>query len=297
MKFRPLLTPGKIIAFIALASLVSCQKDGNSSSTANSDAVKMTDSSTAADNAYYDVLNTAFVGVADNPTVWNTHTMGSGKVVTMGTQVLGTGSLGCAIYTLDDSVPGEYPKTLTLDFGSGCASADGIVRSGKISYYFNNLILIPGATASVTFTNYVTNGYGINGQYTITNISTGAALSFTTEVTNGIVIYPDASNYHYSHNKTYIQTAGMSTPYDISDDVYSLSGTASFSSSAGNSLILAAQASAPLTRAVACRYISQGVLSFVYNNSVSGILDFGDGTCDSTAELTIGNLHETISLR
>jgi hypothetical protein len=296
MNFRILSNSGKMIALLAVISLASCKKDASSNS-GNADAVKMTDSSTAADYAYSDVLNTAFVGVLDNPTVWSAHSLRTGQVNTMGTQVLGSGSLGCAIYTLDDSVPGEYPKILTLDFGAGCTSADGIVRSGKITYLFNNLILIPGATATVTFQNYTVNGYGIQGQYTISDITTDAAVSFTTEVTNGIITYPDASNYHYSHNKTYIQIAGSSTPYDISDDIYSLSGTASFSSSAGNTLLLAASTDAPLTRALACNYIGKGILSFVYNQSVSGTLDFGDGTCDNTATLNIGSTHQQIILR
>jgi hypothetical protein len=297
MKFRLLSSTGKMMAFLAVISLASCKKDAASNSN-NAAAISMTDSSTAADAAYSDVLNTAFVGTFDNSAVWNAHSMhATGQVNTMGTQVLGTGSLGCAIYSLDDSVPGEYPKTLTLDFGSGCTSADGIVRSGKISYLFTNVIFMPAATATVTFSNYMVAGYGIEGQYTITNITTDAAISFTTEVTNGIITYPDASNYHYSHNKTYIQIAGASTPYDISDDIYSLSGTASFSSSAGNTLLLAAGADAPLTRAISCNYIGKGILSFVYNQAVSGTLDFGDGTCDNTATLNIGSTHQQITLR
>jgi hypothetical protein len=297
MKFKILSPASNIMACLVIVSLVSCQKSATSSNSNTSAAVQMTDSSTAADAAYFDVLNTAFTGVADNASVWNAHSLQTGQQKALGTQTLGTGSLGCAVYTISNSTPGVYPKTLTLDFGAGCTSQDGIFRSGKITYVFSDFILNPGATASVTFTNYVVNGYGINGQYTISNASTQSALSFTTEVINGIIIYPDGSNYHYSHNKTYTQTAGSSTPYDISDDVYSLSGTAAFSSAAGNSLELVASASAPLTVAISCHYITQGVLSFAYNQSVSGILDFGDGTCDSTAELTIGNLHETISLR
>jgi hypothetical protein len=298
MNFQIISTTGKMIAFIAVISLASCKKDVSTSSTDETNAVSLTDSSTAADNAYYDVLNNAFVGFSDNSAVWNTSSSQSGKTTTLSTETLGTGNLGCAIYTLDNTVPGEYPKTLTLDFGTGCTSADGISRSGKITYLLSGPIVSPGTTATITLENYIVNGYGIQGAYMITNNSSElVGISFNTQVTNGIITFPNETNYHYGHNKTYIQTAGTSTTFDISDDVYSLSGTSSFSSSEGNSLVCSASAETPLIKAVACHNISKGIVSFVYNEKVHGTIDFGDGTCDNTAILYVGNQHQTITLK
>src|SRR5664279_5221788 len=104
MNFR-IITTGKIIALLAVISLASCKKDATSTSTADqTSAATLSDSSTAADNAYYDVLNTAMVGFADNSSVWNAHSLHTGKTTTLSTEVLGTGNLGCAIYSLDDTV-------------------------------------------------------------------------------------------------------------------------------------------------------------------------------------------------
>src|SRR5450755_308212 len=200
MNFRLISTTGKIITLLAVISLTSCKKDVTSTNSDQTNALNLTDSSTAADNAYYDVLNNAFVGFADNSQVWNISNPQKGKTTTLSTEVLGTVHLGCAIYTFDDSTQGVYPKTLTLDFGTGCTSADGILRSGKISYLFSGPIISPGTTATVTLTNYVVNGYGIQGQYTITNTSSDVVgISFNTLVVNGIITYPDLTNYHYSH--------------------------------------------------------------------------------------------------
>ncbi len=66
---------GKMIALIALTSLASCKKDGTSTSSNESNAANLTDSSSGAENAYYDVLNNAFVGFSDNSTVWNVSTL------------------------------------------------------------------------------------------------------------------------------------------------------------------------------------------------------------------------------
>ncbi len=298
MNFRTIKIAGKLIALIAVISMTSCKKDAASNSN-NTSAATLSDSSTVADNTYYDVLNNAFVGFADNSTVWSSSNIQSGKTTTFsteGTEGVKTGSLSCAIYTLSDSVPGEYPKTLTLDFGTGCTSADGIFRTGKLTYVFTGPIIAPQASATVTFNNYTVNGYGIQGAYQITNNSSEqVGISINTVVTNGIITYPNTTNYHYSHNRTYIMTAGSSTPFDISDDVYNITGNSSFSASDGSNIVWTI--TTPLVKAIACPYIKQGVVGFSYNQSVNGTIDFGDGTCDNKATISVGSLQEPITLR
>ncbi len=98
----------------------------------------------------------------------------SGKttILSTGTEGTGSGHLSCANYTISDSVPGEYPKTLTLDFGAGCSSVDIVIRTGKLIYTFSGPLFTPGTTVSVAFNQYTVNGYGIQGTYAITNNST-----------------------------------------------------------------------------------------------------------------------------
>jgi hypothetical protein len=296
MNFRPLKITGKWIALAAVISLASCKKDVTSlGSSDNNNAATLSDSSTVAENTYYDVLNNAFVGYSDNVSVMGTTSLHSGKTTTFGTEGVNTVHLSCATYTISDTVHGHYPKTLTLNFGTGCSSWDGIVRKGSVAYTFSGPLFSPGTTVSVSFNGYSVNGYGIQGTYAITNNSTQNGISFTTLVTNGIITYPDATNYHYSHNKTYTQTAGAGTPFDLSDDVYSISGNSAFSASDGSSLVL--NTNTPLIRTFSCLNITQGVVAFVYNQSISGTIDFGDGTCDNSATLTVGNIHKTITLR
>jgi len=288
-----------MIALTAIVSLVlgSCKKSDVSNVTASNDskAATLSDSSTVAENVYYDVLNNAFIGYSDNVSSMGVSQSGKTTTLSTGTEGTGTGHLSCANYTISDSIHGHYPKTLTLDFGTGCASIDGILRTGKVIYTFNGPLFTPGTTVSVSFNQYTVKGYGIQGTYAITNNSTQNGVSFTTLVTNGILTCPDATNFHYSHNKTYTQTAGASTPFDISDDVYGVSGNSAFSSSDGSSLVL--NVTTPLVRNFTCLNITQGVVAFVYNQGISGTIDFGDGTCDNTATLSVGNITRTVTLR
>jgi hypothetical protein len=296
MKFRLYPTSGIWVAFMAIVALASCKKDASSNGSNESSAATFSDSSTAADNMYYDVLNNAFVGFSDNSSVWNSGTPHSGQTTTYSTSSVNTAHLGCAIYTLDDTVPGEYPKTLTLDFGTGCTSADGVLRKGKLVYLFTGSLLDAGSTASVTFNQYSVNGYALEGTYAITNNSSPQiGLSFTTKVTNGMITYPSGKAYNYSHNKTYIMTAGLATPLDITDDVYSITGNSAISNTAGASIVF--NTTTPLVKAVSCHNISAGAVSFVYNNAIDGSIDFGSGSCDNLATLTIGNSSSTIILR
>jgi hypothetical protein len=297
MNYRTIANTTKLITLIAVISLSSCKKDGVASNSNESNAANLSDSSTAADNVYYDVLNNAFVGFSDNSSVWSASAPHSGKTTTFSTATENTATnLGCAIYSLDDTIPGEYPKTLTLDFGTGCTSADGIMRKGKLIYLFSAPLLSPGATASVTFEQYVVNGYGIIGTYTITNNSSDLGININTQVTNGIITYPNETNYHYSGNRSYVMTAGSLTPFDITDDIYAVSGNSSFSASNGSSLVC--NITTPLVKPVACHNVTSGVVSFVYDQVVNGTLDFGDGACDNLATLKVGaNITRTIILR
>ena len=288
-----------MIALTAVISLVlgSCKKSDVSNVTASNDskAATLSDSSTVAENVYYDVLNNAFVGYSDNASSMGVSQRGKTTTLSTGTEGIGTGHLSCAAYTISDTVHGHYPKTLTLDFGTGCASIDGILRTGKVIYTFSGPLFTPGTTVSVSFNQYTVKGYGIQGQYAITNNSTQNGVSFTTLVTNGILTCPDLTNFHYSHNKTYTQTAGASTPFDISDDVYAINGNSAFSSSDGSSLVL--NVTTPLVRNFTCLNITQGIVAFVYNQGISGTIDFGDGGCDNTATLKVGNITRTVTLR
>jgi hypothetical protein len=296
MNYRLISTTCKLVAIVAAISLTSCKKDLATGETKESSAASLSDSSTAAENVYFDVLNNAFVGYSDNAAVWYASNAHSGKTATFGVSGEPTFTLGCAIYTISDSLPGHYPKTLTLDFGTGCTSADGVLRKGKLVYIFTGPLLSPGTTVSVTSNQYNVNGFGIQGTYSITNNSSEAVgVRFTTQVTNGIITFPSLLNYHYSHNKTYTLTSGLATPFDITDDVYSITGNSSFSAPNGSSLVF--NATTPVVKAISCHNISQGVVSFVYNQSVNGTIDFGDGTCDNLASVTVGDIHRTIILR
>lgn len=284
-------------AILLLAStimlMISCKKDNNSSSSSssvsNSAAANMTTNAATADNAYDDAFGVALQTGNDN-----------GLDIMMQRTGRSTVPVGIAgtYYCANVSVSGTaFPVTVTVDFGTGCKSADSITRSGSITYVFSGRLSTPGTTISATFNNYVVNGHQLNGTYTIANTTTNiSSPQLTTTVTNGNIVFPGDTSYSFSETKTVSIASGSVT--NVSSLVFNVTGNYKISSSYGDSL--AATITTPLEKKVTCKYIDQGVVSFTYTKntaSVSGTLDYGSGTCDDQALVTIGAFTETITIK
>ena len=295
MKNRSFASRGLYVPLAALLLMTSCRKDATSANQDNSNApaAALSDSSTATDNAYMDVTATAFTGYADNaPSVsGGKH---DGSVSTMSTTTNGSQHMSCAIVT-KASTDGGF--TLAMDFGSGCTSADSIVRSGKITYSFNGNIISSGSTVTAAFDHYSVNGYGLAGSYTLTNASTDNGDSvtiFKTSIENGVCSFPDGAIFTYSGNKTFTTTSGVNAPFTFLYDSLSITGGSQIASSAGNTLTTTV--TTPLIKNLDCRNISSGIISFVYNGNISGTFDYGNGNCDTQATIKIGLFSEMITL-
>ena len=160
-------------AILLLASaifmlMMSCKKDNNSSATSstvsNSAAANMSSNAATADNSYDDAFGVALQTGNDN-----------GLDIMMQRTGHSTVPVGIAgtYYCANVSVSGStFPVTVTVDFGTGCKSADSITRSGSITYVFSGRLSTPGTTIAATFNNYMVNGHKLNGTYTIANTTT-----------------------------------------------------------------------------------------------------------------------------
>ncbi len=187
-----------------------------------------------------------------------------------------------------------FPKTIVIDFGASCTH-NGITRSGKINIVLTDSVRRPGSQATMTFTNYFVNLYKIEGTYTWTNTSTANTRSWTRVTTGGKITAPDARFWMHEGSRSVTQTAGVGTPTPI-DDVFSVfPGTHTVTNSSNisrTSTILEA-----LQKKVACSNIDKGKVKVQGPNHYATI-DFGDGTCDNLALLSIdGRTPRTIILR
>ena len=249
-------------------------KDNSQNQTA---AVGLTVASSISQSLYDDVFNQINVEAENNNI--------AGRLTTE------NGTLGCATITLSPADLNTFPKIMTIDYGAGC-TIGAITRKGKLTVNLNGRLRNSGTTLSVAFDNYYVNEYKLEGTFNITNNTASSGLSFTTQTVNGKLTYPAGLAYYtHSGSHTYTQIGGASTPTYI-DDSWSVTGSGITASSANESLSLTIKT--PLIKNVACGSIISGVEEFTYNN-VSGSLNFGSGSCDRQAMLTIGSFNTIIN--
>jgi hypothetical protein len=278
------INPISMTATLALGLTLwaACKK---SSSSQDDAALSLSASGTTAQAAYGDVFSVVMSTSESNDlnTSVSQAAAQTGPVTTFGVTV-----------GVSPSDTDTYPKTLTIDYGSGDTSATGVIRSGKLIVTLSGRLIDVGTTVAVTFDQYKVNGFGLAGTYSFTNYSQlGSGLSYTTAVTGGVLTYPSGATYTYSEQDTLVQTSGVGTP-TFTDDAYTITGNFALASSAGNRIT--AEVTTPLVREFTCGNIVSGVVSFTYDSAVHGTLDYGAGTCDDQATLTVGLKTQTVTL-
>jgi len=211
---------------------------------------------------------------------------------TAGGPVIVNDFIPCATVTITPL--SGFPKTIVIDFGTAC-TFNGNTRSGKIRVVLSDSVRRAGSTAVMTFENYIINGYKIEGTYTWTNTSTPGTRSWTRRTENGKVTVV-ASGRYWTHSglRTVVQTAGVST-YTRVDDVFSITGNHTVTNAANVSRDITVLEA--LQKKTACANIDKGKLKVQGPNHYA-VIDFGDGTCDNLATLSIdGRTPRTIILR
>jgi len=280
MKFKQLLP---LFAAITLAiGFNSCKKADSSSSDEIETTFELSGDQAIADNLSEDANDMFMQAAVENNVAGGNFAPGSGTVDNF---------IPCATVTVTP-VSG-FPKTIVIDFGTAC-TFNGITRSGKINIVITDSVRKPGSQATMTFTNYFVNLYKVEGTIVWTNTSTPGTRSWTRQTSNGKITAPDGKYWLHSGIKNVTQTAGVITP-TWTDDVFSITGNHTLTNSAGRTrtgTVLEA-----LQKKTACANIDQGKLK-VEGPSHYAIIDFGNGTCDNLATISIdGRPPRTIILR
>jgi hypothetical protein len=277
MKINSALLKSGVIALLTATVLFACKKSSTPSD--EDTTASLSTSATSSGDVYDDTYDVVMQNSEDNG-------LNGGRAITDGR------ADACATVTITPADTVTYPKTMVIDYGTGCTSSTGITRKGKVTVTFSGKLRKAGTTVSVTYDGYYVNGYKVEGTYSITNNSTGSGLSFTTSTTNGKVTFPNGQYFTHSGTKTFVQTAGIGTA-TFTDDTYSITGSFSNANSEGKSV--SGTITTPLVKSMSCKNILSGVIQFTYNG-IKGTLDFGSGACDNIATLTVGTKTYPITL-
>jgi len=181
---------------------------------------------------------------------------------------------------------GAFPKTVTIDFGTGTTSQDGVVRSGKIIAVLSDSFYKAGSMDTLTFNNYTVAGYQKEGTIIWTNLTDLDTLAWQ-RVDSGTVTAPDGSYWHHFGSRNVVQTGGIGDN-NLFDNVYSITGNHTIVNSDGVTATAVIIPITPLEKKANCPWIDKGqfVIS-VPNHSV--LIDFGNGDCDASAAYSFDN--------
>lgn len=304
MKYRFSLTQLVASFFIlSLLSLVSCGKENSTSGTnAQEEEVSTAsgESDAEAESTFSEFFDDALGANND------VGLEGSGVFFFRGDTL--TPVARCFTVTITHPNNTPFPQHIVVDFGTtGCTGPDGHVRRGKIIIDYTAKLLYPGSVATTTFDGFYVDNVHVEGTHKISNISVVASpitLKYKVEVINGKLTKTNGNYIEWNSTRTITQTDGRITPLDPRDDAFKIEGNAN--GLVRRSTLLVRWESTitdPLARRFTCRWIVKGRVRTVRvnlpnpaTNPWAAVLDFGAGTCDNQATLTINGQTRQITL-
>jgi hypothetical protein len=206
------------------------------------------------------------------------------------------------------STTSPFPVKIIVDFGTGCHGRDGRLRSGKIITTYSGRLIVPGSTSTTTFENYHVDSVWVQGTLVIKNTSTPPAAGalpvhqFTFDVINAKLTRPNGNFTEWTSHRVVTQVEGMLTTTTPLDDVYVITGNGHGAVHAGT---FACQWESsiiePLRKRFTCRWITKGKIKVMRRNLAStspwvAVLDYGAGTCDNNAVLTVNGVAHPVLL-
>lgn len=203
---------------------------------------------------------------------------------------------GCAVVTRDTV---SSPRVITIDFGTGCTNANGIIRKGKIIATYTGRYKETGTVVHIVSENYYVNSNKVDINRTVTNQGPNddGNLVFGIHAVR-TVTFSDGTTSSSTVDKTREWITGASTPRTFSDDVYKVNGTGTHTSRRG--IVYDASTITALIRKVSCHEFVSGQVKIIRHGATErfGIIDFGTGDCDDAATVTLDNGRSfTIDLR
>jgi hypothetical protein len=196
----------------------------------------------------------------------------------------------CATVTVSDST---YPQTIVIDYGTGCTNSRGQFKTGKIIMEVSDTLFVAGSVKTIITEDFSIDSTTVELQATVENLGKNSDGNWViasnykqkTTTTSGNVVVENYSD-------TTVWTSGFGTT-DKSDDIYYKSGSGS--KSVNDTIKYSHVISSPLLIDKSCSYIKSGIVEMTRNTDIIKI-NYGDGTCDSTATVTTNGTTETISL-
>jgi len=209
---------------------------------------------------------------------------------------LKSGTVDCRKVTVEPADRTTWPKTITVDFGTeGCLIREGVTKKGKIIIHQTAPQPSRAWEKTITYENYYVNGNLIEGTHVLTFHIRSEHPVWTDKLTGGKVTTPDGVIRTREAVHIRVQTRGIETPRDRSDDAFQITGNASGTGRNGKSFSWII--TDPLVMSTNCRFIRKGIKEITVEGESTATLDFGVGECDNKAVVTKDGVSKEIALK
>lgn len=197
----------------------------------------------------------------------------------------------CAVITVSPN--GDGTGSVLVDFGESCTLNNGAIASGQIAISYES---IQNGTREITYAyqNFTYNSHEVTGGGTVLRTLENANGNPQSELTSDITV--NFANSDISAERTLAKTrewiegvgSGVWT-----DNAFLITGN--WSTTFSDDFTRNGEVLVPLRREATCFHFVSGSLA-ITQNAFNGVLDYGDGTCDNIAVVTIAGQEFTIQL-
>lgn len=200
--------------------------------------------------------------------------------------------------TVDKPDSTRFPKVITIDFGtSGYVNQRGDTIMGKLTVTITGKMYVVNSSRTIEFTDFSINGNSVTGTKTITfkgvNTSKNPYWNITADLSFRL---KDGNTRTWKSDRIRERISTNNTPYVIWDDDYSLKGTASGTNVKGKNYSIMIDDNNPLILLGKFPYFVKGDMTVTVGTKTA-VIDFGDGTKDNKATVTVNGVTKEIVLK
>lgn len=224
--------------------------------------------------AFDDLGNQSKIGIEEAEKETN-----NGKSLLQGLQNI------CATITITPFDWTTFPKTIIIDFGSGCVGNDGKIRSGQITIQTTGWYRQEGTVIAISTDNYRVNGVLVQGTKFIKNQGRNANQNLVYSISiDGTITSPEGTILIESERE-HEWIAGEPTTLNPWDDEYLITGWQKGKSTGGDQYEIVILE--PLHLKLNCPHLVAGKLKITIDGYPDDIfVNYGDGNCDNIATVT-----------
>jgi hypothetical protein len=180
-----------------------------------------------------------------------------------------------------------YPKTITIDYGTGIVGSNGKTRKGKIKVTINSGTVL-AENLDIEFEDYISEGNTVYGSLVFNYSNLNNLGSYATTI-NGLGLTFVSANGTMKWNGSFNleRSSGESTPR-INDDIFKFSGSTTGVDFSGTSYVVSTETDHTID--LNCNnIITAGTSKITPNGKDEHSVDYGIGTCDGNGVIRLSS--------